>query len=133
MSTAVVDPIFQQILVASQIEEAVIHTLQMWFPTYIAEVARQLGISHNSLPQPQNYTNRNSFDTEKGEKVPKIVVLAPGLMGAPMQQGGGTYAATWRLGVGVAASGKDEQSANLRVKSYAAMARAILLQQQNLD
>lgn len=123
---------FGQIIIASQIEEATTKTLQKWFPTYLAEVARQVGISRNSLPQPQNYTNRNSFDTQKGEPVPKIVVLAPGLTGTPTQQGQGSYTAIWRLGVGVAASGKDEQSANLRVKAYGGAIRAIMLQQQDL-
>src|SRR5215831_15728670 len=108
---------------ASQIEEDVINTLQKWFPTYLAEVARQLGISKNSLPQPTNYTNRNSFDAEQGEKIPKVVVVCPGLLDNPVHDARGIYRAIWRVGVGVATAAKDEQSANMLVKAYGAAAR----------
>jgi len=121
---------FGRILVPSQIEEAVTATLQKWFPTYLAEIARQMNVNRNIFPQPQNYTSRNSFDAESGEKLPKVVVVAPGLQDPPTRVGGGLYTARWRLGVGVAAAGKDEQSSNLRVKAYGAAARTILPQQQ---
>jgi hypothetical protein len=127
---SVIAPQIRRLLSASQLEEAVLWNLQHWFPTYLAEMARQLGVSRNSLPQPQNYTTRNSFDTEAGEKVPKIVVLAPGLLNPPRKNGTGVYNAIWRLGVGIAASGKDEQSANLRVKAYAAAIRGIVVQER---
>lgn len=128
--TATISSQFGRILVPSQIEEAVTVTLQKWYPTYLAEIARQLDVSRNIFPQPQNYTNRNSFDAEAGEKLPKVVVITPGLLDAPTRTGGGLYRAVWRLGVGIAAAGKDEQSANLRVKAYGAATRAILPQQQ---
>lgn len=124
----VTNPVFGRILLASDIEEAVTVTLQKWYPAYLAELARQLDISPNDLPRPQNYTNRNSFDTTIGEKIPKVVVISPGLMGPPLMRGGGMYAATWRLGVGVATADKEEDVANMHVKAYAAATRAILLQ-----
>jgi len=129
--TGVVNEVFGRILSASQIEEAIEALLKKWFPTYLAEQARQMDVSHNILPAPQNYTNRNSFDALQGEKIPKVVVIAPGLQDSPTRVGGGQYRAIWRLGVGVATGGKDEQSANLRVKAYGAAARAILPQQQS--
>lgn len=112
---------------ASEIEEDIMATLHRWFPTYLAEIARNLGISKNSLPQPQNYTNRNSFDAEQGEKIPKVVVLTPGLLDSPIHDGYGIYRALWRVGVGIAMGAKDEQSANMLVKAYGAAARGIVL------
>lgn len=130
MSTSV----FERILVASQVEEAVINTLQKWFPTYLREIERQTGLMVGTLPPPRNYTNRNSFDAEVGEKdLPKVVVISPGLLDAPLAIGQGRYRAIWRLGVGVAISASDEPTANMLVKSFGAAVRAILLQQQNLD
>jgi hypothetical protein len=131
MATAV-SSVFGNITIASQLEEAVIDTLQYWFPTYLAEIARQLGISPNSLPHPVNYTNRNSFDSEIGEQIPKVVVIAPGLFNPPIHDGVGLYRASWRIGVGVATAAKDEQSSNMRVKAYAGAVRAILLQNMDL-
>jgi hypothetical protein len=126
--------IFQRILVASEIEEAVINTLQMWFPTYLREMERQLGLAKGTLSAPVNYTNRNSFDAEVGEKdLPKVVVVSPGLADTPLPQGQGRYRAIWRLGIGVAVSASTEQLANMLTKSYGATVRAIILQQQQLD
>src|SRR5215831_1894674 len=127
--TGVVNVSFGKILSASEIEESTIDLLQKWFPTYLSEMARQLGQSRNIFPAPQNYTNRNSFDAEKGEKIPKVVVISPGLQTAPIQRNMGLYHALWRLGVGVATGAKDEQSANMKVKAYAGAVRAILTQQ----
>jgi len=123
----VISSVFKQMVSASQIEDAVIFTLQKWYSTYLAEQARQLSISPTLLPAPQNYTNRNSFDAEQGEKIPKVVVLAPGLLDTPIHDGSGFYRAMWRLGVGVATAAKDEQSSNMLVKAYGAATRGIVL------
>jgi hypothetical protein len=128
MSASAIEQQIGYMFIASQLEEAVIDSLHMWFPTYLAEAARNLGISPNSLPQPQNYTNRNSFDAEIGEKIPKVVVLSPGLFTTPQVSGDGTYRATWRLGVGVATAAKDETQANMLMKAYSGAARDIVLQ-----
>jgi hypothetical protein len=95
-------------------------------------ISRKLEISRNSLPTPQNYTSRNTFDGEPGEQIPKVVVIAPGLLGQPQQYGAGQYRAIWRLGIGIATAAKDEESANMLVKAYGAATRMILLQKQNL-
>lgn len=128
--TGVVNEVFGKVLIASEIEEAITNLLQKWFPTYLAEIARQLGQNRNIFPAPQNYTNRNSFDAEAGEKIPKVVVISPGLATGPVRRQMGAYHATWRLGVGVATGAKDEQSANMKVKVYGGAVRAILPQQQ---
>lgn len=123
---------FGRILVASQIEEAIQATLQKWLPTFLREIEDQLGITQGSLPHPQNYTNRNSFDAQPGEKIPKIVIISPGLEGAPTRTGS-TYRASWRVGVGVADGAKTERVANMRIKAYGAAIRDILIKKQNLD
>jgi hypothetical protein len=124
-----ISPQFRRILVAAEIEQAVIEMLKKWFPTYLMEVERQIGIRPNTLPQPQNYTNRNSFDTLAGEKIPKVVVLSEGTSSVPVKFGYGQYQAQWRLGVGVATEARDERAGNLHVKAYGAAVRAIMLQQ----
>jgi len=128
MSTAnYMSSVFGAMLSASQIEDAVTATLQKWYPTYLAEQARRLSISPNSLPAPQNYTNRNSFDAEQGEKIPKVVVIAPGIIEVPLHDGAGFYRAVWRVGVGIATAAKDEQSSNMLVKAYGAATRGLVM------
>jgi hypothetical protein len=128
-----ISSVFGRIVTASQIEEAFILTLKQWFPTYLSEMERQLNMSVNSLPHPQNYTNRNSFDAEKAEEIPKVVVISPGLEGAPILVGSKTYRASWRVGVGVATAASEEEMANKMMKAYAGATRAIILQQLSRD
>lgn len=125
--------VFSNILVASQIEEAAIVTLHKWFPTYLREIERQIGIDKDTLRNPHNYTNRNSFDTLPGEELPKVVVIAPGTVGTPDKQGNSQYRALWSLGVGVATAAKDEILANMYVKCYGAAVRAIIEQNARLE
>lgn len=127
--TSVISPVFQRLLSASQIEDAVKSTLQTWFPTYLREVEKQMGLPANTLVTPENYTNRNSFQGEAGEELPKIVVITPGIIGPPIKKGNGSYTATWRVGVGIATGAPDEETTNTWVKAYAAAARGLLLQE----
>jgi hypothetical protein len=120
--------VYGRLFSASQLEESVADTLKKWFPSYISEVERQLGISPNTLPPPQNYLNRDNFVGEKGEKLPKLVVISQGLTETPSYYGSlGSYSAAWRVGVGIATARTEEQWANRDVKAYGAVIRAILL------
>lgn len=126
--------VFGAILVDSDIEEAVTATLKRWFPTYLAEIARQQNISPNLVPKPANdaYTTRNSFDVEKGEKIPKVVVLSPGMLGTPTKTGE-SYRGVWSVGVAVAAAAKTEELATMMVRCYGAAVVKILTDKQKLD
>lgn len=125
--------VFNNILVASQLEEAVINTLVKWLPTYLREVERQLDVPIQSTPEPEHFTNRNSFDFLPGEKFPKVVAISPGLSGSPTANGTGQYRATWRMGVGAAIAANSEPLANQWVKIYGAAIRSIMLNYPSLD
>jgi len=124
--------VFNNILVASEIEKGAIDTLVKWLPTYLREVERQLDIEINSIPRPEHFSNRNSFDINPGEKYPKVVCISPGLAGPPLANGKGQYSAVWRLGVGIALGATDEAVANMWAKAYGAACRAIMLNYQSL-
>lgn len=128
----VVSPVFDVMLAASQIEDTARTSLKKWFPTYLREVERQLELPKSTLAPPQNYSERNSFDMEAPEKLPKIVVIAPGLAKAPTKRGNWKYNATWRLGIGIAVGARTEETANLYVKSYSAAIRGIMLQNSGM-
>lgn len=121
---------FGNIVSVTRIEKAILEVLQEWFPTYLREIERQEEWEGRPLPSPKNYTRRNSFDSEKGEKVPKVVVVSPGLYEPPETlESDGYYKATWQVGVGIATVGRTEEEADERAKMYAAAARAIIEQQ----
>jgi hypothetical protein len=124
--------VFKDILVAAELEEATIHQLIKWLPTYIREVERQLEMPVGEIPYPKYYTNRNSFDMVAGEDFPKVVVVSPGLAEAPLAKGDGQYMAGWRLGVGVGLAATTEVEANMLAKIYGAAVRAIMVHKQSL-
>lgn len=117
---------FGPIVTKYQIEKAVLRTLKNWYPTYLAELERQLDFSKGFLIHPQNFTNRNSFDAQMGEKTPKIVVIAPGTEGQPTKNAS-SWSSTWRIGVGIAIGSKTEEDADRILAAYQGATRAILL------
>jgi hypothetical protein len=128
-----VSSVFGQIAVASQVENAVRDLLRKWFPTYLREIERIMEWEREPLPAPRNYTNRNAFDAQAGEEIPKVVVISPGLFTLPTHPQGGYYKAIWHVGVGVATAAPTEEQADEQCKMYGAAARAILLQHQDLE
>jgi hypothetical protein len=128
----VINPVFKRMLSAAQIEDQTILTLKKWFPTYLREVERQLDLPKSTFEPPQNYSERNSFDAEAAERLPKVVVIAPGITGSPRKSGEGTYSAVWRVGIGIAVGAETEERANILVKGYGAAIRGIMLQNSGM-
>jgi hypothetical protein len=128
-----ISPVFNRILPASTIEETVTASLKLWFPTYLRELEQQTNLPKGTFEPPENYSDRNSFDAESAEQLPKVVVIAPGTIGAPRKAGDNRYAATWRLGIGIAVGAKTETRANMLVKGYGAAARGLMLQNSGLE
>jgi hypothetical protein len=124
--------VFGDILIASQIEEAAINQLQIWIPTYLREIERQLEIAIGSTPTPEHFSNRNSLDMLAGEKFPKVIVISPGLDGAPLADGSGVYSARWQLGVGSIIAANSEPLANMQSKIYGAACRKIMIDKPSL-
>jgi hypothetical protein len=133
--------LFDDIRVADELEYQVINSLQQWFPVYIREVELQSpaapdprNIPVDSLPLPRSYLTSDQIDKEAANQLPSIVVVSPGLSGraAPQQEGDGSFNAPFSIAVGVFVSA-DRRSTTLRlVRLYTAIARAIMVQKQDL-
>lgn len=124
--------VFGEVLLGSNVEQAVIENLKTWFPTYVAEVERQEGIDPESIPLPRSYDTVNEFRKWPENQLPAVIVVSPGLAGVPMSEGDGRTRASWAIGIGVVASAKDKRSTNNLAKLYAATVRTLMLQQQSL-
>lgn len=132
MPAPVTSNIFKRMLSPAQLERAALDILQEWMPDYLAEFERQQGWDAGTLPIPTNYDNRNSFDAQAGEPIPKVIAISPGLRGRPLMSGNGSYRAIWELGIGVAMAHKDEPTANDLTKAYGTVVRKILTDKQSL-
>ena len=126
--------VFGPIFVATQLESAVMTLLKKWFPTYLREVERQVGWDKKPLDAPAYYTNRTDWDIQPGEKMPRGIVVSPGLYEAPsMGDAGEFYNATWQIAVGVCMAARTEELADWHVKMYGAAVRAMMSQHQSLE
>lgn len=101
--------------------------LEKYFPLYIKKMEQRTGLKSGTLKAPTNYAQRTSFSLVPGETLPKVIVLIPGLIGAPLKNGRGVYRATWRMGVGVAVVGNSEMEAYLHSTLYGAIIRMIFV------
>lgn len=126
MSSA--ESVFGTIFVAAdRLEMPTADLLQRWFPTLLTRVCNQLDIEVLPTPKMKNYTKRNRYEALKGEELPRIVVISPGIVGTPRKTGNGNYRAIWRLGIGVACGASDEDEAKLHCDIYAACIREIMV------
>lgn len=122
--------VFGNLLTGRDVEQDVLEHLQTWMGTYLAEVERQSGLA--PLPPVRSWTSHNEFDKWPEEQIPCVLIVSPGLAGAPVKDGDGTYRASWSLGVAVIVSGASRDDTNHLAKLYSAAVRAILLQHPGL-
>src|SRR5437660_474332 len=100
--------IFDSITIATQLEQAILDTLELWFPTYLIEYELQAGlINLNTDPtkhqQPKSWLTSDKVDRAAADALPSIVVVSPGLSGrnVPKQEGDGSFRVFFSIGVGV--------------------------------
>jgi hypothetical protein len=117
---------------ASELQDAVKATLRRFFPQYMAEYALQ-GNWDPIPPVIRSYESRNRFDKLPEEQLPMAIVISPGLVNPPKQDGGGKYSGWYGIGVGIVASAKDEEETDRLAKRYAAIVRKILLDHPTLE
>lgn len=122
--------IFGPIIDGHTIEGWATAHLELWLPTYIAEVARQRDVP--IPPNPRSYVTVNEFDRWPEHQIPTCIVVSPGLADQPAKAGDGRYRATWVLGIAIIASGRDRPSTEKLSKMYAAAVRAAIAQHPSL-
>lgn len=123
--------VFGPMVIASDVEEALIDTLQLWLPTYLGEMQR-LKPELPPLPDIRSYSQTNRFQRLPQDQLPAAVVLSPGLASAPAVFGDGKIGAWWRLGVVVICSTRTAEETNQAAKLYGAAIRTLLVQRPDL-
>ena len=126
--------IFDPVIIANQLEDAVLETLESWFPVYIREIELQTGIPDGALPLPRSFITTDKIQRENTDQLPAIVVVSPGLSphNRPKQEGDGSFRVPWAISVGVFVGGKDRTSTKNLIRQYTGICRMIMLQKQSL-
>jgi hypothetical protein len=119
---------FGQIGDGADVEEGVMAGLKLWLPAYLREVARQNGLEPGILAQPREWYTSATWDQSEQPKYPAIMVITPGLSGTPTKLNN-EYRATWIIGVGIAVLARDDISARILARRYAAAVRTCVIQE----
>lgn len=125
--------VFGPIVTGRAVRLAMRNHLQLWFPTYLAEVARLEGEDPASMPLFRSWVSALEMPEGKYEEhqMPSCVIVAPGVLGEPQRRGGSTIA-TWAVSVGCVVSGQDRESTFNLSEIYAAAVRAAVVQHPSL-
>jgi len=125
--------VFGRLIDEGDLEEAVETTVQLWLPTYLAEVERQKGLAPQTLSLPRSYSTVNEFYKWEEDNLPGIIVVSPGTSPKPpVKEGNGSYRSWYRVGVAVVASGKNRDETRLITKLYSTALLASVMQHQDL-
>lgn len=126
---------FGAIKTGTDLRRAALATLQLWMPTYIAEIARQAGLVPPGIPGLAAIASWQvvaNFDELPDSNLPCLMVTSPGVAGKPVRHGSGLTDVIWGLDVYVVISGQDWGDTADKVGYYAAAARAALAQHGSL-
>ncbi len=112
------------------VQEAFYNTIELWFPTYIAEMNRQIG--SDILKVPLKYRYRPDYKTNPRGIEADVLVNVPGTVGVPERRNDG-YRTNWSVDVMIYIyGGQDWQETQALTYAYAACLRAIAIQQGGL-
>lgn len=118
---------FGPLIIATQVEDAAQVTLETWMPAYLRWVERLLGKPTDWLQSPQSYVATSDWDHFPEEALPAVLIMAPGTIGAPAQDGRRIYRAIFDLRVGVLVSAGTRSDTERLAKFYGAALRALIL------
>jgi hypothetical protein len=127
------DNVFGTIVTGKMVRTAMRRHVQQWFPTYIAEIARNDGRDPAEMPLFRSFPS--ALDMPDGkfveDQMPSCVIVAPGLIEDPRRHRG-MYLVRWGVSVGAVVSGQDRENTFDLSELYAAAVRALVLQHPSL-
>jgi hypothetical protein len=124
---------FGELVAASDVEGALLDTVQLWLADYLAEVDRTHGRAPGTLPMPRSWVISSDVEKMPEDQTPAVVIASPGLTDPPLADGRGVYTARWRINVAIHLSARGNAHALRLAREYVLALRALLVQQQNLS
>lgn len=115
---------------AGVVEQAVIATLQRWLRTYLIETARQSDLPR--IAAVKSWAVASDYDRWPEQKLPAVIVSAPGTDENPNVDGSRMYRASYELRVTVEVASANGADARLIGQVYNAAVRVALMQHRSL-
>jgi len=126
--------IFEPLIGAPNVEDAVLNTLRTWLPTYLWEIERQNDLRKGSLPHPptpESFDGGHDFLTWIEDQCPKVIaVVNP--VGEPERSGSIGYSQAFAVQVGAVLFDDNEADARRLAGHYGTAIQGTILQQGDL-
>lgn len=128
---------FGPILDAADVEAALLAHLELWLPTYIAEVVRQKDPDGELWPdgvEPvRSFTVVHAAEEKWPEdQIPMILAYSPGLTEPPEYHGDGEVSAKYAVGLAAIAGADTMANTKALTRVYASAAKAAIVQHEDL-
>ena len=123
------ESIFAPIVPTTVIENAIIATIALWGPSYLAEVERQSGLTVGSLERPRAVAAAFDLENWAEYQSPSVVISCPGVLGEPEKHSQGRYSGWFPFKVGAYVVEQDEPSTRISAQVYQAALEALIAQQ----
>lgn len=127
---------FGPLVVETDIDLAVIATLALWLPTYMAQVERERSLPNGFLMRPSKSSYRHTVSDDEeflDGSLPAILVSTASTNGEPDMLGTGMVYADYRLTVSNVVRGRTPSETKIVAALFGGCVRRALLHHQSLD
>lgn len=133
-------PIFAPVTTGAAVERAVVAFLTgadpvtggNWLSTSIGRIEREEGLEPNSVQRPLSVLTTSQFEKGPEDQLPCVVVMSPGLTGAPERRGRGSLKFTWGVTVAGLVGDTTPESSRLMGQIYAAAFSVAIMEHRSL-
>jgi hypothetical protein len=125
---------FGPLVVETDVDFAIIRTLRLWLPTYLAQAERERDLAPRVLarPEPVSYSNLLDDDEFPDSRMPAILVTTAQVNDEPQIDGAGVYSVGWRAVVTAVVRGRTPGESRALASIFGGSVRRCLVQQQDL-
>lgn len=124
--------VFGRIVSYGQVERWILDIAGEFFPEYLADVERELGVSPRFFPPVVSFVTANDWGRWPDERLPCLVVVDTGQADKPERRGGGLWSSKRMYAASIIVSGPTRSDTRYAAHAYAAAFRTLLLQHKSL-
>jgi hypothetical protein len=132
MSQAYAD--FGELVVETDVDDAVIATLKMWLPTYMTQLELERGLDYRlARPRQESYANAIGDDEFLDHALPAVIVTTAQTDGMPDIMSDGSHIASWSVRVSCIVRGPTAAQTRYNASLTSGSVRRALVQHSSLD
>lgn len=124
---------FGQIISYGTVERWILDLAEKFFPEYLAETERQLGLDPHYFTAVKGFVTVNDWGYWPDEHLPCLVVVDTGQAEVPERRGGGIWNSKRMYGASIVVSSTTRSDTRFAAHAYAAAFRTLLLQHKSLE